>query len=429
MDLLLSIQGAQARARALEHASAQSVVLSNDCGALGELCGKVLPLAFVALEDALGPDMDTEAASCVQALSCSMSQLQSSVQLINQFQAEGMVGVLLEHGATWLEVYRGFRALTAQLVALSCIIRGCGQRRRGEGAHDALQASVKTFTAICARARDAATLLGSDLPDFARAAALEGWSAERLRTAACGSSRLPAGPAARRSSCSSLCEGRWEAAEEPHAPASPGLPHPTRRPGLLGRLGLSGKSGSASPMPVASSGAASPLASSPASGSGPSGPRALEGATASLVCRIQDTILHDSELDQLEQDRAYLQHRIANLRGFSAQQQQQQQGGSDAAGCTASLLQSEVLLAAVEARVTAKEAGDQADSAPGTGRSSGMATPNRALAQGWASQEAGPLASASGRRGCVDSSHAGDEDWRRRRPGLRWLPLCFAGAA
>ncbi|KAG2499554.1 hypothetical protein HYH03_002499 [Edaphochlamys debaryana] len=439
MDLLLAVSEVTSQASALSATAAQSLHAVYDCGELAHLC-QVLPGALSVLDAAaITSEVGASAAGVLRALSCSMSQLQSSVQLINQFQAEGMVGVLLEHGAAWLEVYRGFRALTAQLVALSCIIKTAAHRRSSsDQASQALQASVTSFMAICARARDAATLLGSDLPDFARAAALEGWSAERLRSivglpsAAARASRTWSGPSActpqRTSSNGSevyLC--------------SEGAPSPTHKQGpkpvgLLGKLGRFAKPGSASPTTTASSGAASPLASSPASGSAHAGSSALEFAAASLVCRIQDTILHDSELDQLEQDRAYLQHRIANLRGFSAQQQQQQ-GGSDAAGCTASLLQSEVLLAAVEARVAAKEDEEsrhtESTLTSGLYSCGGRGAFQPALSGSLCDRSAckpgmqGPTAGY--RSGAAFDEDGGCEGGRRRSPLLpSWLLTCLA---
>ncbi len=58
-----------------------------------------------------------------QALSCEMAQLRRALTALNQHHEEGILGVVLQHGPAWLDVYRGFRAVTAGLASLACILR------------------------------------------------------------------------------------------------------------------------------------------------------------------------------------------------------------------------------------------------------------------------------------------------------------------
>ncbi len=211
------------------------------------------------------------------------------------------------------------------------------RRRRSEGTDDAFTASLQCLSAICTRARDAASLLGSDLPDFCRtAAACPVWSSPRcIATAAqlCSASASPSPHPATRTLTSSS------------ASSSP----PAKRYSWSPFRTSTTTSGSGTPTAIIA--ACSPAVGSPnGSASGRTGAAALADALPSLLTRIQTVLLYDSELEQLEQDRAYLKDRVLELR---AQQQQQQQQTAAAPSPSATLVQCEVLLAAVELRIRA----------------------------------------------------------------------------
>ncbi|GLC35199.1 hypothetical protein PLESTM_000290100 [Pleodorina starrii] len=377
----------------------------------------------------------------------SLVQLQAALESLNGHDSEGVLGVLLEHPAMWLDTYRGFRGLTAQLISVSCFVREAAQRGQADDADEALQDSIKALMGTCTRAREAAHLMGRELPEFARAAAADGWSAGRLRLALDGgaAAAVAAVTVTLRSGTSSPCRrsgcgqgtcgcggGGVASAEAPAAvlaaasaalqqqqqqqPAS--QQQQQQRMGLLQRIGKA--AACSTPRRRSSTG----------SGSSASLDRSLAGrmddAACALITRIQDLILYDSEVDHLEQDRAYLLQRVSHLLEFC----DGADGGGDAAAAAqsaaASLVQSEVLLAAVESRLRALE--ELSDTASGS--------------EAAACKEAGEAVAlvCAGGGGLVTSGRSPEkvdrlvdpedlyDDVRKRRPGLRWLPLCFVGA-
>ncbi|PNH10325.1 Neuroguidin [Tetrabaena socialis] len=281
-------------------------------------------------------------------------------------------------------------------------------------AEEALRASLRAFTAICARARDAANLIGSDLPDFARSAATAGWSAERLRSAL-----DPAAVAAAACLSRSSCDGGSDAP----APALP--PAALQQRGSWGLMRLlskasGGGSGGSPRRGFRSNGceeAAAPGGISPACSMTNARLGSLEAAAVSLVVRIQDAILYDNEMDQLDQDRAYLLDRINHLR-LHHDSLAAQLAPTHPSVATCGTAGADVLLSAAAA-----------------------------LAQSQQQRQAGPhgqkqqAAAAKGGKECggpaprpraevtrlVDPDDLYD-DVRKRRPSPRWLPMCFVGA-
>ncbi|GFR45261.1 hypothetical protein Agub_g6367 [Astrephomene gubernaculifera] len=494
MELLLCIVEANSAAKALANAGVRSLHVVHDCGHLVDACNKVIPAALSALECAASGSADVagQAVECVQGLTSNMVQLQAALEALSEHDSEGLLGVLMEHPSAWLDTYRAFRGLTQQLVALRCLIRASPQRCKIESADEAIQASVKTLQAICARAREAANLLGSDLPEFARAAAAAGWSPERLRQALrvatemacprCGNG-CP-GSCGPQPSTSAASPDPSETLAPPTAtvsvPTSPSGTHthlhhhPHRSPGvgtwaLLRIIGKAASSGGANPATKARGSTASSFpgstcgASPTYSSTGLAGCGSLDDAISVLVSRIQEIILYDSEVDQLEQDRAYLQHRVAHLREAPAPHAA---AAAAPAGCTQaaaaaaataeaarseaaateSLVQSKILLAAVNARLQA------VNEAEGSGASSGgrlspgenpvprPGNKRRGMeeASGAAAKAGAPglcgatslrrVAASSIRLAAAEQDSNVYDDVRKRRSGLRWLPTCFVGA-
>lgn len=408
-------------------------------------------------------------------MSGSLQQLQASLIALAEYQGEGILGVLMEHPAAWLDLYRGFRVLTAQLGCLSNLIRSCSSHRRQadavESAQSALEESLRSLLAICARAKDAALLLGSDLPDFARAAAEAGWNSNCLATALSAQSS-PAACSIPSSSCitsasstayGALCASSPEsaaaaaaaalstaaaAAEEADASASGAAAQGGLARGLRKLIGRSSRNSAGITPSCSPRCVASPCGSATANGG--TGGAGLGPAACTLVSRIQDSILYDSEMDQLEQDRAYLLHRIQGMRDFlaslsasaSSPPSSSPASPSAAASCraaeqaaaAASLLQSEVLLAAVDARVAVMRELEElqtstassyfrsaAAKAVATAACSGGTIPNATTARCDT-----PKLSPAGSLGLSEAEDLGQV--LRKRRSLRWLPTCFVGA-
>lgn len=261
----------------------------------------------------------------------------------------------------------------AHIAKMSCRQR----RRRSEGADDAFTASLRSLSAICTRARDAASLLGSDLPAFCRtAASCPAWSSPRCIAAAvqqCADTASPSPHQPTRTLTSS------SASSSPPAKRYSWSPFRTST------------TTSASGTPTAITADCSPAVGSPdSSASGRTGAAALAEVLPSLLTRIQTVLLYDSELEQLEQDRAYLKDRVSELR---AQHQQQQQTAA-ASLPTATLVQCEVLLAAVELRVRAvREAEDVQHNTCRQG-SMGVAPSHGSASGQWGKGKAGARAMA-----------------------------------
>ncbi|KXZ48531.1 hypothetical protein GPECTOR_27g702 [Gonium pectorale] len=494
MELLLAIVEASAAAKTLASVSAGCLHAVEDCATLTETCGKALPAALSVLTsadvNAIGVSEES-ALECVRGLTTTMGQLQTALLALREHEGEGVLGVLLEHPTAWLEAYRGFRGLTAQLMALCHLLRSASQRSREEDRHaeEALSACLRSLSATCARARGAAALVGTDLPEVARSAGAAGWApgwvAHCCATRA-GHGRCSGGSAGGRGAggggaggggagcprgCCGCCLGG--AACLGSGPASllatplarPSPPPSARRDGggLLRFIGIGGgKPSAASPStasPPSSPDACSPPSTSsssfsgvvPGSNPGRGAPgRALEDAVIALVHRIQDSILYDSELEHLEQDRTYLVHRLEGLRQFVSNEHAQRlkeddvgcgespvlSGAASAAAGTAvavvSMIQSEIMLAAVEARIDVVSAADSFDS--GRQWISAAAPPSCGCRQ------AGGCAAAGGVKLVADSSVRGGGaevklapgacggGSRRQRRGMRWLPTCFVGA-
>ncbi|KAG2454020.1 hypothetical protein HYH02_001061 [Chlamydomonas schloesseri] len=484
MRALCCIVEAVSVAKSTKARAAESVHCVEDASELVVFCEQVLPPVISVLETSAEEDA---VADCVQAASGSLQQLQASLQALGAYQGEGILGVLMEHPAAWLDLYRGFRSLTAHLGGLSTLVKSCTNHRRqahaAESAHSALEASLESFLAICARAKDAANLLGSDLPDFARAAAEAGWDSSRLASAlsaqaspsvlstsssSCISSGSSAAYATLRAVSSSgsavavaaaaalstaAVATSCAAADDPIAAAAvqSGLAAGLRK--LMGRgnarSSTGGSSPSASPHCVAS-----PCGSATGQpGRAAGGGAALGAAACSLVSRIQESILYDSEMDQLEQDRAYLMHRIQCMRDFLASLSSSPSPalgsptaaaapapasaprGSDQVAAVASLMQSEVLLAAVDARVAVMRELEESQTC--TTSTYFRSAAAKAVASAAGTATSGPHSAAAARCDTPKLSPAGSlglsevEDLGHalpKRRSLRWLPTCFVGA-
>ncbi|GLI69303.1 hypothetical protein VaNZ11_013881 [Volvox africanus] len=464
MDLLLCIVEANAAAKALANVAAQSLHAVDDCSCIVEWCNKVLPAALSALESAASTSEGAlaQAVECTQGCNAAMVQLQMALERLTGHDNEGVLGILLKHPAAWLDTYRAFRGFTAQVIGINCLVRAPAQRGRSDDSDEALQTSIKSLMGICSRAREAAHLLGSDLPEFARAAAAAGWSQGRVSFALTKSSS---------SSPSQGCGGcrqadcRWSgigsAATTASAVTVPGSasavrkkeqhqPQPTsccqhhlhqQRMSLLRRISKAAACSSPAIRRVCNSMPALPCTL----GAGVARGAALENAAYALVSRIQDTILFDSEVDQLEQDQAYLRQRVALLSEFcgcytaedmtvstaSANMPVTAKPGqltaASSAAAMASLVQSEMLLAAVDLRLGAlRETSDSL--AGGVYRQpfpTGQAAAAALCAGGGGAVVRSHIQTTSGQLLGTDDMF---DDERKRRPGLCWLPVCFVGA-
>ncbi|KAG2432458.1 hypothetical protein HXX76_008803 [Chlamydomonas incerta] len=477
MRALCCVVEASSLAKSTKALAAGSLHCVDDAAQLVAFC-EGLPQAFSVVESVPSADEDT-VADCVQGVSGSLQQLQTSLIALGAYQGEGILGVLMEHPAAWLDLYRGFRALTAQLGGLSTLVRSCGSHRRQadavEVAHSALEASLKSFMAICARSKDAANLLGSDLPDFARAAAEAGWDSERLASALAAQSS-PATCSACSSSCDtsgsggSAAYGALSASSSGSAAAAAAAALSTAASAAEGAdasahgaaeqsglaWGLRKLMGRSSPRSSAgSSPSCSPRCAASPCGSASVGRAALGAAACSLVSRIQESILYDSEMDQLEQDRAYLMHRIQCMRDFlasitstsaasapssspssSSAAAAASSRGAEQVAAAASLMQSEVLLAAVDARVAVMRELEESQtctastyfrSAAAKAVAYAACASAVATAPGAAANRCDtPKLSPAGSLGLSEAEDLGQMLPKRR--SLRWLPTCFVGA-
>lgn len=325
VDLLLAAAGAERQCAAVGLAAAQTLLCTSDCSGLVVLCGEVLPDSLRALDPHHG---GSEAAlAAVQALGAALSAVGAALAQLQQHDGLGVISILCEAPGVWLGLHRSLRALTAQLSALLMPVRVA---RGSADAAAALQQAIASLTAVCQRSRDAARLFGAELPALARDVAAS-WEPGRLQSALEGFCCLS--PAATASASGSGAT----------SPATLSGQQPALRPrGWM-------------VMTVAS--AARRLAAAGAEPV-PTGV-ADEALLRSAVDRVQQLFLLDSEVDQLEQDRAYLLDRLATLR----RQQQQPgavvvDGGGDDA--RAQVVLAEVLLAAVDARVQALAAEEAA---------------------------------------------------------------------
>jgi hypothetical protein len=329
--------------------------------------------------------------------------------------------------------------------------------------------------ATCARSREAANLLGSDLPEFARTAAAAGWSADRIRCSAllaerrgwssCASSpdctaRSDVGSTGLKTACVKAAptgsavgggmgwrQGQWQVIA---TASTPQQLQPQKRMGLLRCISRAAACSTPAVIRVRQGcgGSGGPTAAEDASCSplavAATGWSVLDGAAAALVARIQDRILYDSEIDQLDQDLAYLRQRVSHLRetswgGYNGASEaaattiaaapeaaacEQQPGAMATAAATAaeSLIHCEVLLEAVEAQL--KVLADRSDSA-GEGCRRQLEGVGEALCRRSKAESVRGVAAPPGR--LVDSEDLFD-DVRKRRSGLRWLPVCFVGA-
>ncbi|GIL48551.1 hypothetical protein Vafri_5042 [Volvox africanus] len=462
MDLLLCIVEANAAAKALANVAAQSLHAVDDCSCIVECCTKVLPPALSALESAaaISEDALAQAVEYTQGCNAAMVQLQMALERLTGYDSEGVLGILLEHPAAWLDTYRAFRGFTAQVVGINCLVRAAAQRGRSDDSDESLQTSIKGLMGICSRAREAAHLLGSDLPEFARAAAAAGWSQGRVTFALTSSGS--SSPSQRCGGCRQA-DCRWGGLGTAATTAPPGTvlgaasatlqkeqhqPQPAsccqqhqQRTSLLRRISKAAACSS----PAIRRGCDSMPALPCTLGAGVASGAALEDAAYALVSRIQDMILFDSEVDQLEQDQAYLRQRVALLNEFcgcyitevvavstaSAAMpvtvKPRQSTAASLAAATASLLQSEVLLAAVDLRLRALRESSNS-SAGGVSRQPvprGQAATAALCTGGGGVVARTHVQTTSGR--LLDPDDLSDDE-RKRRPGLCWLPVCFVGA-
>ncbi|EFJ44107.1 hypothetical protein VOLCADRAFT_106577 [Volvox carteri f. nagariensis] len=434
MDLLLCIVEANAAAKALARVAAQSLHAVEDCSSVVECCIKVLPAALSALEGAASTDENLagQAVEYVQGFIAAMAQLQTAIEGLNRHDGEGVLGILLEHPAAWLETYRAFRSLTVQLVGISTFMRSTAQRGRADDSDEALQSSIRALLGTSNRAREAANLLGSDLPNFARDAAAAGWSGARVQHIPTGGSG--AASPCRRCGCGPggcgpcICGTAMFMFAAANAALQQQEQQQEQRMSLLRRLGKAAACSTPDVRRGCSGSGQSCAGQDGGSGSG------LEDAAWSLVARVQDMILFDSEIDQLEQDRAYLQQRVTQLQAVCSCSSVAATAAAGAAAATASeqstagsLIQSVVLLAAVDLRLRAL-----GERSSGSGEACGQQLRTASTAAnllsgrktGRGNGEAN-LAAAAGR--LVDPEDLYDEV-RKRRTALRWLPVCFVGA-
>lgn len=331
------------------------LLFPEDCGQLVICCGQVLPQALVALDPHHAPCCSEQVSAAVQSLDAALRALLPALQQLTVHEGLGVVSILCESPDVWLGLYRAIRGLTAQLSTILACLRLTAPRsgHANADAFELLQKAIVAFTAICQRSRDAARLFGEEMLSVAQVAAA--WEPGRLHAAleACTAAPQQRQPAAACAAAAPAPAGRTSGG---------GGAWPWLRPGSAGRAAPGSDNGDGSPQQQQPS----------------------EASLVSIVARVQQLFLFDSEMDQLEQDRAYLLDRLATLRAaahrpagarWPAAPQQPAGGqagvaggcdGGSAADGAMQIVLAELLLAAVNARIGAVAA-EEASGVGGAG--------------------------------------------------------------